>query len=83
MSVSHRIRESLTRDRTKTVNQMQGFLLEFGIRLPVGLAVIKRLASVLDEHDLPVRLTALLQRLHDHFIYLDDQIKMLDKELES
>lgn len=83
LSVSHRIRESLIRDRTKTVNQMHGFLLEFGISLPVGLAVIKRLASVLEEHDLPVRLTALLQRLHDHFLYLDDQIKVLDKELES
>lgn len=76
LSVSHRICESLIRDRTKTVNQMHGFLLEFGISLPVGLAVIKRLTSVLEEHDLPVRLTTLLQRLHDHFVYLDDQIKV-------
>lgn len=68
LSVSHRIRESLIRDRTKTVNQIHGFLLEFGISLPVGLAVIKRLASVLEEHNLPARLNALLQRLHDHFI---------------
>ncbi len=83
LSVSHRMRASLIRDRTKTVNQMHGFLLEFGISLPVGLAVIKRLASVLEEHDIPLRLTTLLQRLHDHFVYLDDQIKVLDKELEG
>ncbi|MGH8448122.1 IS110 family transposase [Pseudomonas sp.] len=82
LSVSHRMRESLIRDRTKAVNQMHGFLLEFGISLPTGLAIVKRLAAIAEEHDLPVRLATLLQRLHDHFVYLDEQIKMLDKELE-
>lgn len=77
------MRESLVRDRTKTANQMHGFLLEFGISLPTGLAIMKRLADVLAEHELPVRLTVLLQRLHDHFVYLDEQIKGLDKELAS
>lgn len=81
LSVLHRLRESLIRDRTKAVNQMHGFLLEFGISLPQGLAVMKRLSAVLAEHELPVRLTVLLQRLHDHFVYLDEQIKQLDKEL--
>ena len=81
LSVLHRMRESLVHDRTKTANQMHGFLLEFGISLPKGLAIMKRLASVLAEHELPVRLTVLLQRLHDHFAYLDEQIKVLDKEL--
>ena len=62
LSVLHRLRESLVRDRTKTANQMHGFLLEFGISLPRGLAIMKRLSSVLAEHELPVRLTVLLQR---------------------
>ncbi|MDX1298633.1 MAG: IS110 family transposase [Pseudomonas sp.] len=83
LSVLHRMRESLVRDRTKTANQMHGFLLEFGISLPKGLTIIKRLASVLAEHELPARLTVLLQRLHGHFVYLDEQIKELDKELMS
>ena len=83
LSVLHRLRESLVRDRTKTPNQMHGFLLEFGISLPKGLAIMKRLASILAEHELPVRLTVLLQRLHEHFCYLDEQIKALDKELAS
>lgn len=77
----HRLRESLIRVPTKAVNQMQGFLLEFGISLPKGLAVMKRLSSVLAKHELPVRLTVLLQRLHDHLVHLDGQIKELDKEL--
>ena len=83
LSVLHRLRESLVRDRTKTANQMHGFLLEFGISLPKGLAIMKRLASILAEHELPVRLTVLLQRLHEHFCYLDEQIKARDKELAS
>ena len=33
-------RESLVRDRVTTRNQMHGFLLEFGINLEVGQAVI-------------------------------------------
>ncbi|MBU0901781.1 IS110 family transposase [Pseudomonas sp. MIL19] len=83
LSVLHRLRESLIRDRTKVINQLHGFLLEFGISLPVGTAVIRRLSSVLAEHELPVRLVALLQRLHEHFTYLDEQIKALDKEVAS
>lgn len=81
LSVLHRMRETLVRDRTRTANQMHGFLLEFGVSLPKGLAIMKRLAVVLAEHELPVRLTVLLQRLHDHFVYLDEQIKELDKEV--
>lgn len=83
LSVLHRLRESLIRDRTKAINQLHGFLLEFGISLPVGKAVIRRLPSVLAERALPVRLSALLQRLHEHFTYLDEQIKALDKEVAS
>ena len=83
LSVLHRMRESLVRDRTKTVNQMHGFLLEFGISLPKGLAMMKRLSSIVADHELPGRLTVLLQRLHEHFSHLDEQIKLLDKELAS
>jgi hypothetical protein len=36
-------RESLVRDRVKTRNPMHGFLLEFGINLAVGQAVIAHL----------------------------------------
>jgi transposase len=81
LSVLHRLRESLVRDRTKTVNQMHGFLLEFGISLPRGLAIMKPLPVILTQHELPIRLTTLLDRLREHFNYLDGQIRDLDKEL--
>jgi transposase len=81
LSVLHRLRESLIRDCTKSINQLHGFLLEFGISLPRGMVVMRRLATVLAEHRLPPRLVVLLQRLHAHFGYLDEQIKVLDREL--
>ncbi|MBJ9698571.1 IS110 family RNA-guided transposase, partial [Burkholderia cenocepacia] len=81
LSALHRVRESLIRDRTKTVNQMHGFLLEFGISLPIGQAVITRLPAVLAEHSLPPRLIAILERLHAHFKYLSEQISEIDKEM--
>lgn len=82
LSALHRVRESLVRERVKASNQIHGFLLEFGISLPVGHAVIRRLPSVLAEQALPARLVALLERLHIHFKYLDEQIADIEKELD-
>ena len=82
LSALHRVRESLVRERVKASNQIHGFLLEFGISLPVGHVVIRRLPSVLAEQTLPARLVALLERLHIHFKYLDEQIADIEKELD-
>jgi transposase len=81
LAALHRVRESLIRDRTKTTNQMHGFLLELGISLPVGHAVIARLPSVLAEHSLPARLISILERLHAYFKYLSGQIGEIDREM--
>src|SRR5690606_29213105 len=58
VSALHRVREALVRDRTTTINQVHGFLLEFGISMAKGPAIIKRLPAVLAEHEeqLPPRL---------------------------
>ena len=74
LSVLHRVRESMVRERTRTVNQMHGFLLEFGISLPVGKTAVTRLPAVLAMQELPPRLVAILERLHQHFKYLEEQI---------
>lgn len=83
ISALHRVREALVRDRTGTTNQIHGFLLEFGISLPKGPAIIKRLPAVLTEHEaaLPPRLVGVLERLRAHFNYLCDQITEIEREL--
>lgn len=83
MRALHRVRESLVRDRVKTTNQMHAFLLEFGISMPVGIAVIRRLSAVLADNELPPYLSQLLMRLHAHYLYLTEQIAELEKSLEQ
>ncbi len=59
---------------------MQAFLLELGISMPTGVAVIKRLSHVLAENELPPYLTQLLMRLHTHYLYRVEQITELEHE---
>ncbi len=80
-SVLHRVRESMVRDRTRTISQMHGFLLEFGVSLPVGKTGVVRLPEFLSYHSLPPRLVAILERLHEHFKYLQQQIDEIDREV--
>lgn len=81
LSALHRVREALVRDRTATINQIHAFLLEFGVSLPRGMAVIRRLPAVLAAHELPPRLIGLLERLQAHFKYLDGQVGEVEHEL--
>ena len=82
LSALHRVCESLTRDRTKTINQIHGFLLEFGVSLPTGLTGVTRLPAVLAEHSLPPRLVAILERLYIHFKYFSKEIAEIDKDIK-
>jgi transposase len=83
LSALHRVRESLVHDRTKASNQIHAFLLEFGISLPIGHAAIRRLPAILAEQTLPPRLVQVIERLHAHFKYLDEQIAGIEKELTT
>ncbi|EPY4821819.1 IS110 family transposase [Klebsiella pneumoniae] len=83
MRALHRVRESFIKDKVKTTNQMHAFLLEFGISMPVGTAMIKRLSTVLAENKLPTYLEQLLLRLHAHYQYLLKQISETEAVLEQ
>jgi transposase len=83
LSALHRVRESLVHDRTKTSNQIHGFLLEFGISQPIGHAAIRRLPTILSDQPLPPRLVQVLARLQSHFKYLDEQIAEIERELTA
>lgn len=45
MASQHRVRDSLIGQRVKTTNQIHAFLLEFGVSLPRGIAVIRWLTE--------------------------------------
>lgn len=75
-------RDSFIKDRTATVNRIHAALLEVGISLTPGFKSINALTALLEANSLPDPIKKLLIRMHDHFDYLHEQIKSLDKELE-
>jgi Transposase and inactivated derivatives len=82
MHALHRVRESLVSDKVKTTNQIQAFLLEFGVSAPKGPTLIKRLAEIMETNNLPPYMTSLLQKLREHYDYLVAQIKDLEIQLQ-
>lgn len=82
MHALHRVRESLVSDRVKTTNQIQAFLLEFGVSAPKGPTLIKRLAEIMETNNLPLYMTSLLQKLREHYDHLVAQIKDLEIQLQ-
>lgn len=82
MHALHRVREPLVSDRVKTTNQIQAFLLEFGVSAPKGPTLIKRLAEIMETNNLPPYMTGLLQKLREHYDYLVGQIKDLEIQLQ-
>lgn len=83
VSALHRVRELLVCDRTRTSNQIHALLLDIGISLPIGFAVIRRLPTILNEQALPPLLVHMLLRLHAHFRYLDEQIADTKKRIDE
>ncbi|MGX5056858.1 IS110 family transposase [Enterobacter asburiae] len=82
LSILHRVRENLVTERVKVTNQMHAFVHEFGICLPKGTAVVKRLAELLDDNQLPAHLVSALTHLHEHYLFLHQKIADIDKEIE-
>ena len=76
MRALHRVRESLVQDKVKTTNQMHAFLLEFGISVPRGAAVISRLSTLLEDNSLPLYLSQLLLKLQQIITILLSRLKI-------
>jgi transposase len=80
----HRIRQQLKTDRTRLVNQTRGFLAEYGIAIPLGIAAFRKaLPDILDISDrrLPEGLKHLLTRQHHRIIELCKELDWYQKQL--
>ncbi|MGE1177820.1 IS110 family transposase [Pseudomonas bananamidigenes] len=84
LSALHRVRDSLSGHRTVAINQIHGFLLEFGISLPIGTAALHRVPTLLDnpQHLVPLRLKGLVMRLYRQIQQLDQEIKDIESDLK-
>ena len=73
----HRSREAALRRRTQLVNQLRGFLGEYGIVLPQGRAVVMREVPAIasdPERELPGSFRALLCMQHQALLQADEQV---------
>lgn len=86
LQATHRVRQRVIVERTAAVNQMRALLLEHGIAVPIGRALLaKRLPEILEdaENELSIRLRALLQRLRTRWRSLDVEVEELTTLLDQ
>lgn len=85
IAVCHRLRESFVAERTACMSRIGAILLEFGLSLPTGHAVMKRLFRWLADQrkvELPKALLLELQVAHDHYLLLNERIAVQDDKIK-
>lgn len=82
----HRIRSRLVSRRTATINQIRVFLIEQGITVRKGLRALKNsFETILDERkdDISPRMRRILIGLYGDWMWMDDRIDAVSKEIEE
>lgn len=82
----HRMRSLVVERRTAQVNQIRGFLLEYGMEIPQGRAAVsQRLPEILEdpENGLSERFRAELRELADELRHLDERVAHYDAQIET
>ena len=82
----HRARQLAVKERTAHCNLLHGFLLEYGIESPKGVAVLRRrLADIVEnaENELPFNGRVLLRDLGEELRRLDERVKQFDAQIAA
>jgi len=82
----HRLRERLVASRTAAVNQLRGFLGEYGVVLPQGLTKFRRLLSealAKIEPELSALAVGAFHALQQEIADLDKRVAERDKQIEQ
>ena len=83
LSTEHKLRKSWVDNRTGIINQVHGFLLEFGIIFPVGYAALEQVPALMENHELPIRLRNAVERMLLDIQRLTRDIKTIDVEIKQ
>jgi transposase len=83
LSTEHRLRKSWVNNRTSIINQVHGFLMEFGIIFPEGYAGLDQVPALMESYDLPVRLCSAVDRMLAGIRRLTIDIKAIDREIKA
>lgn len=82
----HRIRDRLVGERTAVINQIRGFLIEYGLPVAEGRSALRRdIIGILEdaENGLSLKMRQLIARLRDHWQQLESQIDECVREIED
>jgi len=82
----HRARSLLVGDRVALVNQIRGFLMEYGIVLAQGrIQIRKKLPDIMSdgENNLPYLAREILNDQYERLCHLDEEIDAYDLKIES
>ena len=80
----HRIRQGIVKARTAQVNQIRGFLIEYGIVVPEGINWLRRrLPEILEDgqNGLTARFRSWLGELYDELRTLDQRIQQYTEQI--
>lgn len=81
----HKLRRSVSAERTRVSNRLRGLLAEYGVIIPTGIAALRRespLALEDAENELSVRARELLHRHYQRFLELEEELAWYSQEVE-
>ena len=82
----HRVRERLIGERTALMNQIRGYLAEYGIVIRKGVAWVRReLPGIVEdaENGIPWMAREMFAELYDELVALDDRLDDQDRRLHA
>jgi len=82
----HRIRTRLVSERTAVINQLRGFMIEYGLAVKEGRAALRReIPAILEDasNGLSPRMRQLIVQQCDHWEALEVQITAVTREIEA
>lgn len=82
----HKLRRSVSKERTRLSNQLRGLLAEYGVVIPRGVAALRRelpLALEDAENELTSRSRELLHRQYRRFLALEEELSWYDREVNE
>ncbi|MEO5351330.1 MAG: IS110 family transposase [Magnetococcus sp. YQC-3] len=82
----HRMRSMVIAHRTALINQIRGFLTEYGVTLPVGANHVRgKLLQILEDmaNELTSEMRRFLGQLREELVRLDERISGYDREIKA
>lgn len=86
IQIIHREREHMMKERIATVNQIRGFLIEYGVFIKKGIFnVYRELVYILEDgsNELTHRARASIKRQYDRLKEIDKHLALLDREINE